>query len=161
MDSDAGSPEDGHFHLIGSGGEHGLGREILCSLPRSVSCRLCKGEQDCPYIVERPVGRLVIRKREPTSLVVRDLLYVATGSTNDPTYRTPLRQRVVAIVGWSLVPLLLFWVVFVHRPGADGIAWPGIVMLASFLVTVAGVPMVRWQWRDHGGVRRGGPWRPS
>lgn len=149
------------FHVIGSGGEHGLGREVLCSLPRSISCRLCKGEHDCPYIVERPLGRLIVRKREPKSLVVRDLMYVATGSADALPREIPFRQKLVVAMSWAAIPLLLAWVIFVHEPEWVGLLFPAGVMLATFVFTIVGVPIVRWFWRDHGGKRRGGAWRPS
>lgn len=147
--------------LIGSDGEHGLGREILCSLPRTVSCRLCKGEHDCPYVVERPLGRLIVRRREPQSLVIRDLLFVSTGSENRSGTTTPMSHRLLILLSWLSLPALISWVVFVHRPNVFNLIAPGIVMLVTFFATIIGVPIVRWLWRDHGGRRRGGAWRPS
>ena len=88
----------GAFRIIGSGGAHGIGREMLCSLPRAVSCRVCFGEKDCPYIVERPYGRLVVRKRPPTDLVVRHVATVATGSRNPVGTWTPLWQKAAALL---------------------------------------------------------------
>lgn len=161
MEPETGEHGENEFHLIGSGGEHGLGREMLCSLPRSISCRLCKGEKDCPYIVDRPYGRLVIHKRKPESLVVRDLVHVATGSGNSAAYAVPNRQKAIALVAWTMVPILVGWVIFVHRPSWTAFIVSAGVMLATFGVTIIGVPIVRWFWRDHGGSRRGGAWHPS
>ena len=149
------------FQLIGSGGEHGLAREVICSLPRSVSCRLCRGEKDCPYIVERPFARLIVRKRQPTTLVVRDLVDVSTGAANSPDYRTPLWQWAIAALGWVMVPFAIVWFYVIEPSGWTNTTIPALVMLATFVITITGVPAVRWRWRDHGGRRAGGPWRPS
>ncbi len=151
----------GAFRIIGSGGAHGIGREMLCSLPRAVSCRVCFGEKDCPYIVERPYGRLVVHKRPPTDLVVRHAATVATGSRNPLGTWTPLWQKAAALLAWTAVPLLIWWNWIAHRPPLMTLALPAALLLATFAATVVGVPLVRWTWRDHGGSRRGGPWRPS
>lgn len=161
MNNDSPASEPVRFRLTGSEGDHGVGREILCSLPRSIACRLCQGEKDCPYIVERPLGRLIVRKREPVSLVVRDLVHVSTGSENTAGTSAPVRQWVVALLSWMAIPALIAWVVFVHHPNYTNLIFPGIVMATTFVLTIVGVPIVRWFWLDHGGKRRGGPWRPA
>lgn len=161
VDRSPGEEHQPSLHLIGSGGEHGLGREIICSLPRAVSCRLCRGENDCPYIIERPLGRLVVRKREPQSLVVRDLMHVATGSANSSEEHGSPGQRAIAVIAWMSVPALLAWLVLYHRPDWGVLILPAAVMLATFVITIVGVPVVRWLWRDHGGTRRGGAWHHS
>ena len=156
----ASAGDDQPFRLIGTDGEHGLAREVVCSLPRSVSCRLCRGEADCPYIVERPYGRLVVRKRDPVELIARDVTIVATGSADDGR-RTSGWQLGVALAAWVSLPVAAWWTLIVHPPVLEGVVVPAAVMLATFALTVVGVPIVRWRWRDHGGRRSGGPWRPS
>lgn len=149
------------FRVIGSGGEHGIGREVICSLPRSVSCRLCRGEHDCPYIVDRPYGRLVVHKRAPVELAVRDILTVATGSADAAGHRAPWRQRVAATVAWAVLVAAVVWN-WVVRPVTIGVFLvAGAGLVVTLFGTMIGVPLARWRWRDHGGRRRDGPWRPS
>lgn len=152
---------ESRFRLIGTGGDHGLAREVVCSLPRSIGCRLCPGEKDCPYIVDRSFARVVVHKREPEPLVERELVDVSSGSANDRSWRTPLHQRFLAAIGWAIPPLLIAWTVLILRPDWHELAIPAALMLLTFLCTIVGVPVVRWKWRDHGGTREEGPWRPS
>lgn len=133
----------------------------MCSLPRTVSCRLCRGEKDCPYIVDRPLGRLIVHKREPTQLVVRDVVSVATGSRNVDGFRNPIHQRLLAALAWIAIPILVWWTVFVLRPNGAALLIPAALMAITFIGRIIGVPIVRSRWDDRGGVRKGGPWRPS
>lgn len=161
MDDRSDESTHSSFRSINSNSEHGVGHEILCSLPRSIACRLCQVEKDCPYLVDRSPGRLVVHRREPVDLVVRDLVYVSTGSKNSPNHSTPFLHHVLALLAWLSVPLLIFWVVFVHQPGLLDLVYPALAMLATFLFTITGVPIVRRLWRNHGGRHRTKPWPPS
>jgi hypothetical protein len=136
-------------------GEHGLGREILCSLPRVLSCRLCIGS-DCPYIVERTHGRLVVRKRPPVELIGQDVTTVATGSANRRD-RSPSWQQAVAMCTWVVLVVLIWWTWIAHPPTTTFAVLPAVVMLLTLVVTIIGVPLVRWRWGDRGGSPKGGP----
>jgi|GEM_PF-3462173 len=82
---DASIDLDNEFELTGADLDvhHRLVREMMCSLPRSISCRMCPGERDCPYIVDRPYGRLVVHRRPPHLPVVLHRDYALTGR-DDP-----------------------------------------------------------------------------
>lgn len=147
--------------FIGTGGEHGLAREMLCSLPRGLACRLCKGEADCPYIVDRPYGRLIVKKRKPESELAHRVVHKATGIRNRPDVRTPWWQPALAALVWLLIPVAIWFNWFFRPVTWNAIAAPAIVMLTTFTMTVIGVPLVRLLWRDRGGRRRGGAWKPS
>jgi membrane protein YdbS with pleckstrin-like domain len=94
-------------------------------------------------------------------LVERNLVDVSTGSANDPAYRTPLWQWVWAMIGWMTIPFLITWFFVIRTPSWTSVSVLPILMLATFVMTIIGVPLVRWGWGDHGGRRKDGPWRPS
>lgn len=135
---------------VGRGGEHGLSREIVCSLPRAFGCRVCQGEKDCQFIVDRPMGRLVVNKREPTRLVPRPRHVPSTGSVSDPEPH-PVTQRLVALTAWLVAVGAFVWLWVLQPPSADEIVIPLVVKAVLFVSVVAGVPLVRAGWRDHGG----------
>ena len=133
---------------------HRLVREMVCSLPRGVSCRLCPGERDCPYIVDRPYGRLVVHKRPAHSPVLLRQDYVLTGRDNDPARRTPFHQALLAWIGWLIIPLLVAWGWIFHYPGWSQLELAGVFLLVTLLEAIIGVPLVRRTWKDRGGERR-------
>jgi hypothetical protein len=147
MEGDADPP---HVEWVGHGGEHGLSREIVCSLPRAFGCRVCQGEKDCQFIVDRPMGRLVVHKREPVRLVERSRLVPSTGSVSDPTPH-PLAQRGMAIGAWLVSVGAFVWLWVVRPPSVDEIVLPLAIKTAMFVGVVLGVPLVRATWRDRGG----------
>jgi hypothetical protein len=146
--------------FIGHGGEHGLGREMLCSLPRGIACRLCRGEHDCPFVAERPYGRLVVKRRTPESLIDTGAARPVTGIHN-PSRSHTWWQPVVAIGAWIAIPIAMWFTWFVRPVSWADVARPALVLLTTFAMTVVGVPLVRMLWRDRGGRRQGGAWKPS
>ena len=107
------------------------------------------------------MGRLIVHKREPTQLVVRDVVSVATGSRNADGFRDPIHQRLLAALAWFVVPFLIWWTVFILRPNGAALLIPAAFMTITFIGTIIGVPIVRSRWGDRGGTRKGGSWRPS
>ncbi len=134
-------------HLLGHDGEHGLAREVVCSLPRSFGCRVCPGERDCPFIVDRPFGHLVVHRREPVRLVAPAHEPPGTGSRcSAPPH--PGAQVLVATLGWLAVLGFVLWWWVLRPPSAADVAVPLALKLAVFVFVVVGVPLVRSSWRD-------------
>lgn len=102
-----------------------------------------------------------MHKRPPVELAVRDVLSVATGSADTPGRPAPWRQRIAATCAWVVVAVAVAWNWVVHPVTIGVLLVAGAGLVATLLGTMVGVPLVRWRWRDHGGRRRGGPWRPS
>jgi len=161
VDSDGSDADGAPVQLIGTGGEHGLAREMLCSLPRSLSCRLCRGEHDCPYIVERPYGRLIVKKRPPQTVLAQRVIHKETGIRNDPKVGTPWWQAVIAVLAWCAIPIAIYFNWIANPIPWAAIALPAGALLLTLSGTVIGVPLARVFWRDRGGKRRGGAWKPS
>lgn len=144
------TPDRQPVEWVGKGGEHGLGREIVCSLPRAFGCRVCPGEKDCQFIVDRPMGRLVVHKREPRRLVPLPHVVPSTGSHSDSEPH-PRFQRMAAVTGWAFAIGVFVWLWVLQPPSADEIILPLAIKGALFIGVVVGVPLVRATWRDRGG----------
>ena len=146
--------------LVGhSPDEHGILREVLCGAPRPLACRMCKGEQDCPYVSDRSALRMRVTYRDPTDPVPPLAhRHVATGSNGTPAdARHPLGLRLAAAGAWLVAVGLVVWFWVVDRPSwGELLALLGL-KLAIFVFVVAGIPLVRLTWSHHGGRFRRAP----
>jgi len=146
--------------LVGhSRDEHGVLREIACGAPRPLMCRLCKGEQDCPYVAARSPLHLQVTYRDPTDPVpALEHRTVATGSRGLPAQsRHPVVLVAAAATGWLATIGLILWFWVVHVPHWTEVVAVLGLKVAVFVFVVAGVPLVRLGWSHHGGRFRSSP----
>ncbi|MFM7063371.1 MAG: hypothetical protein ACKO04_07750 [Actinomycetes bacterium] len=139
--------------------EHGVLREMICGGPRPLMCRLCKGEQDCPYIADRSSFRVRVSYRDPTDPVPPlEQRSVATGADGMPAQaRHPGGLLVAAALAWLVAVGLVLWFWVVERPTWAEVGAVLGVKVVVFVFVVVGVPLVRLTWSHHGGRFRGSP----
>lgn len=139
--------------------EHGILREVICGGPRPLMCRLCKGEQDCPYVADRSALRLRVTYRDPTDPVPPlEHRIVATGSEGMPVHgRHPAGVVTAAALAWIVSVGLVVWFWVLHRPAPGEVVAVLGLKVAVFAFVVVGIPFVRLTWSHHGGRFRRSP----